>query len=132
MSDPDLALQGAIVAALKALGTAAGANVFDMVPSSNPFPRITVGTGQSVPVDEDCYEGTESYFQIDVWSRSVGFPEAKQIASAVRGRLHNGDLALSGHTLEMLKVDSINYDRDPDGLTSRARIQVRARTQPAD
>lgn len=132
MSDPALALQGAIVAALKALGTAAGANVFDVVPTSNPFPRITVGGGQTVPIEADCYDGSESFIQIDVWSREVGYPQAKQIASAVRSRLHNGDLMLSGHTLELLKVESTTYERDSDGLTSRARIQVRAQTQPAD
>jgi len=132
MSDPSLPLQGAIVAALKALNTAAGSNVFDRVPDSNPFPRITVGAGQSVPVDENCYEGTESTIQIDAWSREVGFPQVKQIASAVRGLLHNGDLALSGHTLELMKIDSITFERDPDGLTSRARIQLRALTQPKD
>lgn len=131
MSDPSLALQGAIVAALKGISPA-GSNVFDRVPEGDPFPRITVGTGQSVPVDEDCYEGTESTFQIDAWSREVGFPQVKQIASAIRARLHNGDLTLSGHTLELMKVESIAYDRDPDGLTSRARIQLRALTQPSD
>jgi hypothetical protein len=132
MSDPSLALQGAIVAALKAIGSPAGANVFDRVPDSNPFPRITVGGGQSVPVDEDCYEGTESTIQIDAWSREVGYPQVKQIASAVRGRLHNGDLTLTGHTLELMKIESITYERDSDGLTSRARIQLRALTQPKD
>jgi hypothetical protein len=132
MSDPALALQGAIVAALKAAATAAGNNVFDSVPASSPFPRITVGEGQSVPVEADCYDGTESTLQIDVWSRTVGYVEAKQIASAIRVRLHNGSLTLTGHTLELLKVESITFERDPDGLTSRARISVRAQTQPAD
>jgi hypothetical protein len=132
MSDPSLALQGALIAALRGIGSPAGANVFDRVPERNPFPRVTVGGGQSVPVDEDCYEGTESTIQIDAWSREVGFSEVKQIASAIRSRLHNGDLTLSGHTLELMKVESITYDRDPDGLTSRARIQLRALTQPSD
>lgn len=129
--DPALALQGAIVATLKGISPA-GNNVFDRVPDSSPFPRITVGGGQSVPVDEDCYEGTESTFQIDAWSREVGYPQVKQIASAIRARLHNGTLALSGHTLELMKIESITFDRDPDGLTSRARIQLRALTQPKD
>lgn len=132
MSDPSLELQGAIISALKAAATPAGANVFDVVPDRNPFPRITVGGGQSVPVDEDCYEGTESTIQIDAWSREVGYPQVKQIASAVRGRLHNGTLALTGHTLELMKIETITYERDPDGLTSRARIQLRALTQPKD
>jgi hypothetical protein len=132
MSDPSLDLQGAIISALKATPSPAGVNVFDRVPDRDPFPRITVGGGQSVPVDEDCYEGTESTIQIDAWSREVGYPQVKQIASAVRGRLHNGTLTLADHTLELMKIESITYERDPDGLTSRARIQLRALTQPKD
>lgn len=133
MSDPALALQGALVAAIRALGTAAGQNVFDRVPASDPFPRVTVGEGQSVDNSSPgCYDGSESFLQVDVWSREVGYPQAKQIASAIRTRLHDGALTLAGHTLELMRVRSIDYSRDPDGLTSRARILVRALTQPTD
>lgn len=133
MSDPALALQGAIVSAIKALATAAGTNVFDQVPETDPFPRVTVGIGQSVPAPElPCYDGTESFVQIDVWSRQVGLPEAKTVAAAIRARFHDGALTLAGHTLELMRVQSIDYSRDPDGLTNRARILVRALTQPAD
>lgn len=130
-TDPSLALQGALVAAIRALATAAGSNVFDAVPPSDPFPRVTLGPSQSIPVDADCYAGTESFQQIDVWSRGVGFPEAKAIADAIRDRLHDADLTVSGHVLDLMTVESINYSREPDGLTSRARISVRILSQPS-
>lgn len=129
-SDPSLAIQGALVALLKSLGTAAGNNVFDSVPSSNPFPRITVGQAQAVPVMADCYDGTESTIQIDGWSRSPGYPEVKGIGDAIRTALNEGSLTITGHKLELMSVESVDYSRDPDGLTSRARIIVRMQTQP--
>lgn len=132
MSDPALALQGAIIDAIKALATEADQNVFDTVPSRDPFPRVTVGEGQTAPIDADCYDGSESTIDVSVWSREVGFPQAKRIASAIRTRLHNGELVLPGHTLEILKVENTFYERDRDGLTSRARMQIRAVTQPSD
>ncbi len=129
-SDPSHALQVALVRELRALGTAAGGNVFDRVPPDDPFPRITFGPWQGIPNDADCYEGTESFVQIDVWSRAVGFPEAKGIAGAIRDRLHNGELDVSGHRVELMLVQSIDTSRDPDGLTSRARISLRILSQP--
>lgn len=131
-SDPAFALQVALVRELRALGTAAGEHVFDRVPEQrDPFPRVTFGAWQSIPDDADCYEGTESFVQIDTWSRSVGYPEVKGIAGAIRDRLHNGDLVVDGHTVEMMTVESIDYSRDPDGLTSRARISLRILSQPS-
>lgn len=131
MSDPSLALQGAIVAALRG-ETAAGNNVFDDVPGSSPFPRITLGEGQTIGNFADCYDGSEVFLEINVWSRKTGFPEAKVIASGVRSILHGADLDLPGHTLELLEFQDTIYSRDPDGKTRRARMTLRALTQPKD
>lgn len=130
-TDPALALQGALVAAIKAIPTAAGDNVFDSVPASNPFPRVTVGTGQSLTVEADCYDGTESIVEVNAWSRATGFPEVKGIADLIRDRFHGGALTLAGHKVELLLVESMDFTRDPDGLTSRARIVIRSITQPS-
>lgn len=130
-TDPALALQGALIAAIKAIPTAAGNNVFDSVPSSNPYPRVTVGIGQSVPDPADCRDATESFVQIDAWSRAVGYPEVKTIADLIRGRLHDGALAISGHVLDLMSVELSDYSRDQDGLTSRARLSVRIISSPA-
>lgn len=130
-NNPSLPIQGALVAAIKAIPTLAGNNVFDMVPTSNPFPRVTIGPSQSLPVMADCYDGTETTVQLDCWSRAVGFPEVKQIADQIRGRLHDGDLAITGHKLELMVVELIDESRDPDGITSRARLQLRLQSQPS-
>lgn len=131
MSDPALALQKAIFDALKG-HTTAGNNVFDDVPANDPFPRITIGPGQTVGRFADCVDGSEVFLQIDVWSRKTGFPEVKTIASEVRAILNNGDesLALVGHVLELMEFQDAVYSRDPDGKTNRARMSIRALTQP--
>lgn len=130
MSDPALALQGALIAAIKALGTAAGTRVYDSVPASATYPYVSLGPTQSVGNYADCYDGTETFQQIDVWSRAVGYPEVKTIASAIRDTINAGDFTIAGHTIDLVEIQDINYSRDPDGLTSRARISIRALTHP--
>lgn len=131
MSDPSLAVQGALVARLKALATAAGSRVFDRVEKDRDFPYITVGPGQTVPMDETCWDASEVFAQVDVWSRAVGFPEAKVIAGAIRIALHDQALTIPGHICDRVEVRSIDFSRDPDGLTNRARIDLLITTQPA-
>lgn len=138
MSDPAYALQVALVAALKG-ATDAGDAVYDEVPSEarqieiagHLYPQITFGPGQTIPSPADCYDGSESFIQIDVWSRRSGYPEVKRIASDVRSLLMDDDLSLplDGHRLELMEVQDTAYSRDPDGKTSRARITLRALTQ---
>lgn len=132
ITDPSLPIQKALVAALKDLNTVADDNVFDQVPTSNPFPRITVGGAEVNPVMADCYDGSESFVQIDAWSRAVGFPQVKAIAGAIRERFHQGALTVEGHTVELMFVEQTIYERDPDGLTNRARMIVRIQSQPSD
>lgn len=129
--DPSLAIQKAVVAALSG-NTDAGSNVFDTPAPTNPYPRITVGEGLSVPNLADCYEGTETIAEIVVWSRAVGFPEAKRIASQVRSILHDAALPLTGHILDLLQFQSAQPLRDPDGLTRRVDMTFRFLTQPEE
>lgn len=129
MPDPAYALQDALVDALRG-ATEVGNNVFDHVPTADPFPRITVGPHQTIRDSLGCYEGQEAFVQIDVWSRLTGFPQAKRIASEVIDVLDNAELTLDGFNLHELRFEDAVYSRDPDGKTSRARISLRALTQP--
>jgi hypothetical protein len=130
MSSPSLALQKAIYDALKG-NTAAGDNVFDAVPSSNPFPRIVIGLGQTVGDSFDCYDGSEVFPEVDVYSVKTGLPEAKTIADEVRSLLHNVELALAGHVLVSLRYRDETPIREPDGRTSRVRMLFEAETYPS-
>lgn len=128
---PPLSIQAALVARLKALATEAGNSVFDDVPPASPFPRITLGAMQELPIDEECADRTETLVTLDVWSREVGYPQCQRIAGMIRDDLDGGDLSISGHVCERVYVISIDYSRDPDGRTRRARIDLSITTQPA-
>lgn len=135
MTDPALELQAAIVAALKDLSTAAGNGVYDMPPVDQngtimaSYPYITIGSGNLVPIDEECFDRSEFSHQIDVWSDSQGYLEVKTIAGLIRMRLHEQDLAIDGHTVDRMRVDNIAFSRD-GGVISRARITLITETQP--
>lgn len=129
MSDPSLALQAATFAALVG-ATDAGSNVFDRVPPEDPFPRITFGEGQTLSDNADCRRGSEVFLEVHVWTREVGFPQAKRIASQVRDKLDDNMLKLDGHVCDYLAFDSAQFLRDPDGITSHVAMTFRALTQP--
>lgn len=139
MSDPSLALQVALVTRLTDLATDAGERIYDDVPpeadrvadTGAAYPYVTIGAGQLVPIDEDCFDRSSTFFQIDVWTRTIGFPQAKQIAGAIRTALHEQSLAVTGHVVDRMRVESIDYSRDPNGLTRRARLVLLVETQPA-
>lgn len=130
MTSPGLAFQKALVSVLRG-ATAAGANVFDTVPPSDPFPRITIGPRQMLPLDGECVDATEIHQQLDAWSRAVGFPEVETVAAEIRTILDDASFALDGHSLQLLVVTDINVGTDPDGITRRARISLRAEVQPS-
>lgn len=136
MSDPSLPLQAAFVAACKALGTTAGTRVYDIVPRGTngitaTFPFWAFGSPDTSPIDEDCGDRTDTTIVLDFWSRAVGFPEAKTAAALARDRFHEGELAVTGHTVDRMRVERIDYIRDPDGLTSRARLTINIETSAA-
>jgi len=139
MSDPAFAIQVALVGRIASLATEAGERVYDDVPSEEQrtsdtgeaWPYISLGNGQMVPVDEECFDRSSTYIDVNVWSRDLGFPQAKRIAGAIRAAVHEQELAIAGHVLDRMRVENINYSRDPDGMTRRARIELLIETHPA-
>ncbi|EJW12735.1 gene transfer agent-like protein [Rhodovulum sp. PH10] len=122
--DPSLALQGAIVAALKATPAVAGGRVLDDVPLEAEFPHLQVGEGETVGDDTECLVSSEVTMQVHVWSRAVGFPEARRIAGEVRARCTTA-FALEGFTVVLAEHLQTRFLRDPDGLTSHAVVEFR-------
>lgn len=129
MSEPSLALQKAILDALVAGVPAVGGRVYDMPPFDATYPYVTIGEAQTLDDRADCYDGSESFLTIHVWSRAVGFPEAKRIAGMVRDVLDDADLVLDGNSLELLRFRDMNTLRDPDGVSSHVVMTFRALTQ---
>jgi hypothetical protein len=130
-TDPSLAIQGAFLQAIVTAVPVIGGRVYDTPPASPAFPYVSIGEIQVNADLADCYGGSESFAEVHVWSRAVGFPEAKRIADQIRGALHDADLTLDGHSLELLHFRDGRTLRDPDGLTNHIALTFRALTQPA-
>ncbi|MBV9571446.1 MAG: DUF3168 domain-containing protein [Alphaproteobacteria bacterium] len=133
MSGISFALQQAIFAALSAsseLQALIGTCLFDFVPRESVFPYVVLGDGGESDWSTATETGSEHAVQIDVWSRSAGHEEAKQIAEIVRATLHNAVLAISGATLIDIRHLATGFSREPDGQTFRARLTFRAVTEP--
>jgi len=126
---PSLELQGVIVARLKsnaAVTALIAGRVYDAVPDKKTFPYVTLGEGDETGDDADCIDSFEVTFDIDVWSRGVGFPEAKQIADAVRSALKSPELTLQTNALAEFQHRQTRIFRDPDGQTSHAVLTYQA------
>lgn len=136
MSEPSLALQGAISTLLKAnAGVAAivGTRVYDAVPT-NPvatFPYLTIGDDQVLPDIAQDYDGADVVMTIHGWSRGAGFPEVKGLGKAVNAALTDAALTITGFRIVEIIPEQIQYLRDPDGLTRHGVFVFRARTEPS-
>lgn len=86
------------------------------------FPFITMSFPASTEYDDKSAAGQSSVVQIDVWSRSNA-STVKTIAKAAYDRLHRQALSVTGHITT--QVEDMVFERDPDGITRRARIMVR-------
>lgn len=136
---PELAFQGAAVAALKAdagvvalLGNVDGSvRVHDRVPETVVFPYVSIGPSQHTQQDATCMLGAEVFLQIDVWSREPGYVEAKTVAAAVRAALHGKTLTASHITFDV-EHRFTNTIRDPDGMTSHAVLSFQADIYTSD
>ena len=129
MNDPSAALQAGIKTRLQAdAGFIAffADRIFDRIPIEAANPYASFGPAQALEDDADCVEAFEVFQQIDVFSTDPGFGEAKEGAGIVRKALHDQDFDLDGFVLNEIKVRTIRYLRDPDGLTGHAVIDVRA------
>ena len=126
---PDLEVQGLVVQTLKAdaaVTALVAGRVFDQVPKDAQFPYVSYGPSDVVEDDADCIDGLLVTFQIDAWSRTVGFPECKRITDAVRRALHQRDLPLGVNALVYLQHEITRTQRDPDGLTSHGIMTFEA------
>jgi len=132
MASPELELQGAIVARLKAdapLTVLVGPRVYDQPPTPVTYPYVTIGEAQFIRDDALCVNGGQTYLTMHAWSQAVGFPEVKRVADAVVESLHLAPLTLATNRLVSLMHRTTRVFRDADGLTSHAVIELVANTE---
>ena len=139
MIDPQLPLQAAIVAVVKAdaeLTGLIGGRIFDRVPVNadgvpqGPFPYLSFGSADTTDQDMSCVGPSDCYIDLNGWSREVGYPEVKRIGARAAALL-NSKLAVAGFKVVTHRVDRLSYQREQDGLTSRAILRLRFGLQKA-
>ena len=135
MSDPSLAMQAAIVSALKAdAGVTAiiDNRVYDSVPSNAlpTFPYVTLGEARVEDFSAGSDPGEEHRLTVHAWSRQGGHREAHMIAGALLQALDDAPLALSDHRLVNLRFSVADVRREADGRTYHALVRFRAVTEP--
>jgi hypothetical protein len=131
---PDLELQGAIIAWLKAdpdVAALVGNRIYDTVPENPVYPYIVYAGSDEFADDAECIRTSVITVQIDVWSRAVGYPEAKIIVDAIRNSLHDATLTLSINALVTIEVTRLRVLRDPDGLTNHGIAEITSTVERA-
>ncbi len=133
-ADPSLALQKAIVAALKAdagVNAIIAGRVYDAVPGGAAKPYVSFGAFQLLPEHGDCLDGGEAIVTLDGWAAGPDSVAVKQLGTAVAKALDRAELALDApQRLVAMSIEQTQYMRDPDGITAHAVITVHAWTEP--
>lgn len=134
MSDPSLELQSAIIGKLKSdsgVQAVVGQRVYDEVPEHPTFPYVSIGDNQVLPDKAECIDGVEIFWQLDGWARDPTFPRCKQISKAVVAALDDQEITVSGYSVIVCEINTVNYLHDPDGITRHVAINFRFLIQAA-
>ncbi len=127
-------LQKSIYASLIAdsslTGLLGGAQIYDDVPRGASLPYVTFGQSTVRDWSTGTDPGHEHLFTLHVWTRVNGERLAHQIMSALRDRLHDASLILTGFKLVNIRHEFSDSFRDPDGETIHGVIRYRAVTEP--
>ena len=103
MASPDLELQGAIVARLKArtsLTALVAQRIYDRPPTNAAFPYVEYGESQVIREDVTCTKSNLIYVTIHAWSQySGGFKELKEIMHELVQGLDEAPLVLPTNRL---------------------------------
>ncbi|GLR55134.1 DUF3168 domain-containing protein [Shinella yambaruensis] len=129
MTSPGLLLQAAFVAIIKDLGTAAGDRVFSEISENAHYPYVQVWGGIEVPLDEDCFDRTETTLQVDVWAAPETYLAAKEIPGQIRAAIHEKPLSIPGLVVDRVRVETIACSSTPPRY--RGRLSIAVETQPA-
>lgn len=141
MSDPSLALQNAMEAALRAspeLADAMGGRVrlYTLSADDNaPFPYIVIGEDQIVGDETECAASSEAFTTVHVWSRvdndvSASRAQAKAIAGLVRSTI-NEALIVEGFAVSACRFHQSRHLTDPDRRTAHSIVEHRLLLDPA-
>ena len=127
MTEPSLAAQRAVVAALRAsvavTALCPAANIFDRSQRPEIFPCIVLGTGQLVDQSGDTFVESEVILDVDIWTRENGLSACKTLAGAVVRGLRDLDSDQDGVHVSFEDV-AAHYLRDPSGEIGHAALMI--------
>lgn len=107
------------------------ARAYDRVPENHVFPYVTIGEGDFTDDSDSCEANRyEVFVVLQVWSRVVGNIECKRIAGALRAAILGG-ITVTDWNVKVNHCQSIVHSTDPDGVTSRTRVNFRFIIEPA-
>lgn len=125
-------VQKAIFTALSGnstLMTAIGSRLKDRPSQDYALPYVHIGEIIVLDWGSKTFVGGDHRIMIHVWSKSPGKKEAWDIIDMIRTALHQQDLALTGHTLVLMRHESSRVFMDEDGVTIHGVTEFRAITQ---
>lgn len=142
MSDPSIALQDAIEAALReddGLRTVMGlqkVRLYSMsAPVGAPYPYVIIGEDQVIDDSTECAESSEVVTTVHAWARveddvNASRRQAKAMAGEIR-RIVKSIAAVPGFDLVLVEFEDTRHLTDPDGLTAHSVISHRFLLDPA-
>lgn len=89
------------------------------------YPFVSFGPETSTRFDDKDENGGNAVLQINAWTRTNNYTEAKQIADRIHMVLHKGTLSISGANHISTQCESVDFSIDPDGHTRRALMLYR-------
>lgn len=129
MTEASLAAQRLAVASMRArdalLLLVPGNNIFDRHSRPEVFPCVIVGEAQTVGADTDCFDLSDVFLTIHVWTEETGFVRCKEIAGEVRRALRGIEGQQDGFEISFAFGDA-TFMRDPDGLHSHGVLTFEA------
>ena len=135
MSEATLAAQRIIVSTLRESAAVTALvpplNIFDRSSRPEVFPCIVVGEAYAVGADTDCFEASEVYAEVHVWTAENGMSACKAIAGAVRRAMKDIDRVHDGFRTSF-NFESSRFLRDPDGEHSHGIVEFMALSEEAD
>jgi hypothetical protein len=141
MSDPALAVQNAVEAALRASNALKAAMSLTNVrlytlapPDGAPFPYLVIGEDQVIGDETECSAGSDVITTVHVWSRveedvSASRAQAKQIAGVVRAVIGRA-LNVVGFDLVECRFEDARHLTDPDRRTAHSIVTHRLQLEP--
>lgn len=127
MSDPNVATQKAILAALES--ALSPIQVFNYVPQDTAYPYVTIDGSQVTPDDPLSKRRDDRYFYLSVWSRYRGNKEVLEIMTTIYNTLHQARLPMDTGRMVKCFVRSRMDRREPDNLTYQGSITLHIITE---